>query len=50
MSDLYGQYEQSREKAWAVKQDAHALEKLRERAHAEQEMSENMAKWKAPRS
>lgn len=42
MSDLYGRYEQSREKAWALKQDAKALAKLRDTYAAEREMAENV--------
>lgn len=46
MSDLYGRFERSRENVWARQEDAKALEKLRDRFAAEQEMAEKVAQLK----
>ena len=46
MSDLYGQFERSREAHWAHKEDVKAIEGLREKFAAEKEMAENVAKLK----
>lgn len=43
MSDIYGQFERSRENVWAHKEDQKAIEKLRERLDAEAQMGEKLA-------
>lgn len=46
MSDIYGQFERSREAHWAHKEDVKAIEGLRDRMAAEQEMADKLAKLK----
>lgn len=44
MSDLYGEFERSREAVWAHKEDVKAIEGLRDKLAAEKEMAEKLAK------
>ena len=48
MSDLYGDVERSRETLWARKQDAKALNTLRDKLNAEAEMEKNVTALKHP--
>ena len=50
MSDLYGQFERSREAIWAHKEDVKAIENLRQRFASEQEMARNVAKLQSKSS
>lgn len=50
MRDLHGDVERSRETLWARKEDAKAIEALRQKLAAEAEMAQNVAALKKPQS